>query len=87
MRCASAGLYIANPRKGSAHLVHVNDIDPAYVQNYITRFLRDNPWSEASELQAPGTIRADWSLDAYYNRPGYYRGTTYFNEPLIAAPP
>jgi DNA-binding CsgD family transcriptional regulator len=78
--CASAGLYIANLRKGSAHLVHVNDIDPTYVQRYIAHFLRDNPWSGAPELQAPGKIRSDWSLDAYYNRAGYYRSTAYFNE-------
>lgn len=78
--CTSAGLYIANVRKGTADLVHVNDIDPAYVQTYIRHFLRDNPWSEVPQLQAPGEIRTDWSLDEHYNRPGYYRRTAYFQE-------
>lgn len=78
--CASAGLYVANLRKGTANLVHVSGIDPAYVQAYIDDFLQDNPWSGAPELQALGRIRTDRSLDEYYEQPGYYRSTAYFNE-------
>src|SRR5690606_16306921 len=34
-RCSSVGLYNADLRRGTVSLVHVRDIDPAYVRVYV----------------------------------------------------
>ncbi len=77
---ASAGIYGATPEEGEARLLHLADIDPAYVNQYIDRFLPNNPWLRVERLQEPGVIRTDRSLDEHYNDPGYYRRTTLYNE-------
>lgn len=78
--CASAGIYGAAHEEGDAVVLHLADIDPAYVREYIGRFLGDNPWLRVARLQARGAIRTDRSLDEHYNDPGYYRRTSLFNE-------
>ena len=79
-RCSSVGLYNADLRRGTVSLVHVRDIDPAYVRVYVRHYLRNNPWTRVPALQAQGRIRTDRSLDEHYNDPGYYRRTAYYNE-------
>lgn len=79
-RCTSAGMYSADIRQGKVSLVELRDIDPGYVHTYVDQWLRDNPWSDVPEFQVPGRIRTDQSLDMHYNRPGYYRGTAFFND-------
>lgn len=79
-RGSSAGLYLADLKHGQVSLVHLQDIDPDYVDTYVDRYLQDNPWSGLPELQAPGRVRTDSSLDEYYNSPGYYRRTAFFHE-------
>lgn len=78
--CASAGLYNVDLRDGRVAVVHLCDIDPAYVRDYVEHYLFDNPWVDVERLQQPGVIRTDRSLDEYHNQPGYYRGTRLFNE-------
>lgn len=79
-RGSSAGLYLADLKQGQVSLVHLQDIAPDYVDVYVDRYLRDNPWSGVRELQSPGRVRTDSSLDEYYNSPGYYRRTAFFHE-------
>lgn len=76
----SAGIYGAAHEEGEARLLHLADIDPVYVNEYIDRFLPNNPWLRVERLQEPGAIRTDRSLDEHYNDPGYYRRTTLYNE-------
>lgn len=76
----STGLYSADTVAGTVSLVHLRGIAPDYVDSYVDRYLRDNPWSAVPELQRPGRVRTDKSLDRHYGRPGYYRGTDFFNE-------
>jgi DNA-binding CsgD family transcriptional regulator len=76
----SAGLYCADIQSGDVTLVHLRDIDPDYVDCYVDRYLKANPWSAVPQLQAPGRVRTDTSLDEHYARPGYYRSTDFFIE-------
>lgn len=78
--CASAGLYNVGLGDRRVAVVHLCDIDPAYVRDYVEHYLCDNPWIGAERLQQPGVVRTDRSLDEYHNQPGYYRGTRFFNE-------
>lgn len=78
--CSSAGLYTADMQEGNVALVHVRDVDPSYLDSYVDRYLRDNPWSRVPESQRLGHIRTDRYLDEHYNSPGYYRRTDLFNE-------
>lgn len=78
-RASSVGLYSADLERGAVRLIHLQDIDPDYVASYVERFLLDNPWT-VPELQAPGAIRNDRSLDDYYGAPGYYHATPLYNE-------
>lgn len=77
---SSAGLYLADLRNANISLVNLQGIAPDYVDTYVDRYLTDNPWSYVPELQLPGRVRTDQSLDQYYNEPGYYRRTSFFNE-------
>ncbi|OOG25370.1 hypothetical protein B1C78_06870 [Thioalkalivibrio denitrificans] len=79
-RCTSVGLYCADMHSGDVSVVELRDIDPGYVRDYVQYYMRDNPWCRVPELQVPGCIRTDRSLDAYYKRPGYYRSTEYYND-------
>lgn len=77
---ASTGLYLADLRQASISMVHLEGIAPDYVDTYVDRYLTDNPWSFVAQFQLPGCVRTDQSLDQYYNDPGYYRRTAYFND-------
>src|SRR5690606_9739518 len=79
-RCASSGLYTQHLGRGDVTLVHLTGIDPGCVRSYVTGYMSSNAWSVAPQLQVPGRIRTDQSLDELYNRPGYYRTTAIFNE-------
>lgn len=76
----STGLYLADLQRGSVALVHICGIDPRFVDSYVDRYLQDNPWSRVAEMQQPGCIRTDVSLDRHFKRPGYYRSTEFFND-------
>lgn len=78
-RASSVGLYSVDLERRSVRLIHLQDIEPDYVASYVDRFLIDNPWT-VPELQAPGAIRNDRSLDEYYGVSGYYHGTSLYNE-------
>jgi hypothetical protein len=60
--------------------VELRDIDPTYVRDYVDHYLNDNPWCAVPELQIPGRIRTDRSLDEYYRKPGYYKSTEFYND-------
>lgn len=79
-RSKSVGIYCADMRDGQVSLVELRDIDPAYVRDYVDHYLCDNPWLAVPELQVPGRIRTDRSLDEYHNEPGYYRRTAFYND-------
>ncbi len=78
--CASAGIYTADIRSGTAKIVHVHGITPHYIDSYVDHYLRESPFARIPEFQVPGKIRTDRSLDEHYNKPGYYRTTSFFNE-------
>jgi DNA-binding CsgD family transcriptional regulator/PAS domain-containing protein len=77
---ASTGLYLADMRQASISMVHLQGIAPDYVDTYVDRYLTDNPWSFVADLQLPGRVRTDLSLDQHYNDRGYYRRTSFFND-------
>jgi DNA-binding CsgD family transcriptional regulator len=79
-RCTSVGLYCADMRSGDVSVVELRDIDPGYVRDYVDYYLKDNPWCAVPELQIPGRIRTDRSLDEHYRKPGYYKSTEFYNE-------
>ena len=76
----ASGLYSVDMASGQVSLVELCSIDPEYHQRYVDDYLHDNPWARAPALQQPGCIRTEQSLDAYYNSPGFYRGTALYNE-------
>ena len=79
-RCSSIGLYSSDVGRADLAVVHVRDLDPAYVSSFTERFLCDNPWLGVPELQRPGVLRTELSLDRHYNDRGYYRRSSFFNE-------
>jgi len=76
----AAGIYTLDTAKTSAMRFELRGVDESYVNSYINHYLFDNPWVEVPELQGAGMIRTDQSLDEYYNSPGFYRKSDYFNE-------
>lgn len=78
--CIAAGIYTADMETGRVSLIELRGIDPGYLKRYIEEHLRDNPWTEVPDLQRPGRIRTDRSLDAYYNSPGFYHRTALYND-------
>lgn len=58
----------------------MHGIEPGYVKTYAAQYLRNNPWSDAPELQAAGYVRTDRSLDEYHRAPGFYYSTPLYNE-------
>lgn len=79
-RCASSGLYNQHLGRRDVTLVYLRDIDPHRVRSYVTDYMPSNAWSDAPQLQLPGRIRTDHSLDEFHNKPGYYRTTAIYNE-------
>lgn len=77
--CAAAGFYVQDLRRNTLDLVHVNGVDSAYQRTYRDRYVQANPWNEP-ELQAPGKIRTEGTLDEHFKSPGFYRRTELFNE-------
>ena len=76
----AGGLYVGDLLEKRVDLVTVQGIDSAYVQSYVARYLADeNPWAIPS-MQQCGYVRTDTALDEYYRSPGFYRGTSLFNE-------
>ncbi len=76
----AAGIYLLDTEKRKLTPFELQGIDESYVNSYIRHYMSDNPWLSAPEFQVPGKIRTDQSLDKYYNSPGFYRKTDYFNE-------
>lgn len=76
----ATGLYSVDARHSRVSVIELRDIDPDYVRTYVDHYLSDNPWSPVAEFQRPGVVRTDRSLDEYYQQPGYYRGTRFFND-------
>jgi len=76
----AAGIYTLDTMKTSAIRLELQGVDESYVNSYINHYIVNNLWIGAPELQAPGKIRTDQSLDEYYKSPGLYRKSDYFNE-------
>ncbi len=76
----AAGIYILDTVKIRLAQLELQGVNPSCVNSYINHYLINNPWNEVPEFQIPGKIRTDQSLDEYYNKPGFYRKTEYFNE-------
>jgi len=76
----AAGIYTLDTTKASINLLGSQGVDENHLNAYSNYFVDNNPWTRVSELQIPGKIRTDHSLDEYYQRPGSYRKTEYFNE-------
>lgn len=76
----AAGIYTLDTTKNSITQLKLQGIDESYINSYRNYFVDHNPWTRVNELQNPGKIRTDQSLDQYYNTPGLYRKTDYFNE-------
>ncbi len=76
----ACGIYVSDMQRRKARLIHVRGLDAGYLRTYEDHFLCNNPWANVAQLQGPGVIRTDHSLDEYFNEPGYYRRTALFNE-------
>ncbi len=76
----AAGIYTLDTENARLTQFELQGIEPNYINSYINHYVINNPWNAVSEFQIPGIIRTDQSLDKYYNSPGFYRKTKYFNE-------
>jgi DNA-binding CsgD family transcriptional regulator len=76
----SIGIYSVDLHGQKATPLDLQNVDPDFVRTYIDQYIYDNPWIGIPELQVPGLIRTDSTLDQHLNSPGYYRSTEYFNE-------
>ena len=76
----AAGLFAVTGHDRSVQRIDVQGLDQAYISDYEHHYVHCNPWTEVPEFMAPGVIRNDTFLDRYYNQPGYFAKTAYFNE-------
>ncbi len=76
----AAGLYAVTGPDKSVIPIDVQGLDESFINEYRTNYVHSNPWLEAPQFMAPGVIRTDTLLDEYYEQPGFYRKTAYYND-------
>lgn len=76
----AAGLYAVTEPDKSVIPIEVQGLDKSFIDEYQTHYVHCNPWLEVPQFMAPGTVRTDMLLDRYYDQPGYYGKTAYYNE-------
>lgn len=76
----AAGIYKYDTIKEQLTQFELQGVEQNYVNSYIDNYAHKNPWTAVFELQIPGKIRTDQSLDKHHNTPGFYRKTEYFND-------
>jgi len=76
----AAGLFAVTGHDNSVQRIDVQGLDPIYISDYECHYVHCNPWTKVPQFMAPGVIRSDTLLDRYYNQPGYFAKTAYFND-------
>lgn len=76
----AAGLYAVTEPDKSVIPIDVQGLDESFIDEYQSNYVHSSPWVEAPQFMAPGIIRTDTLLDRYYDQPGFYRKTAYYND-------
>ncbi|VAW77554.1 hypothetical protein MNBD_GAMMA14-2137 [hydrothermal vent metagenome] len=82
-RAEAAGLYAVTVPDKAVVPIDVQGLDESFINQYRAHYVHCNPWLDVPEFMAPGCIRTDMLLDHYYDHPGFYRKTAYYNEWLM----
>jgi len=73
------GLYIQDNNTDQVQSPCLIGIDDVYIRSYDKYFVKVNPWFNAG-LMKPGKVVTDRDIDLFYNEPGRYLKTEFYND-------
>jgi len=75
----SVGLYLQNSTTDQVQVPRFIGLEEAYIRSYDEYFAKVNPWFNAG-LMVPGRVLTDRDIDIFYNEPGRYLKTVFYND-------